>query len=1011
VSNEINVRSVMSPVSRGARERIRRKSELWRSLSELEIKALPAAVAIVPPNLEHGFRRSVLSEWLGRIAAPVCDIFLGSAAQGSETCVVECMSDLDMLPIPPLCGLEISCASGVPIWTSESLDRLIAWTKRLQLITDSSLERISNDEGISLFIRHAARGAGPRHMAWSYRTCRDDGLRPCLFVDERAGVPPRLLTLGRQAEKADGWEACASELIQRLERAVPTSFVVEVIHSPSGMMVANLVSDTSCVAVDADSIHAACREAGDELRDLVRAVPAWEVMKSSYGSRLHGLQELFRGEPAGTRIVSGRLATRTDQIDTLASDGSAVILFRDKLPPSEAQLLTRVRGLVTRTDGHSSHATIMAHAAGVAVLSSARSIEIAPDEGTIKVAGSSYNFGEWVTIDETEGILYLGRTGTEEADHSKVSSLLASLANLTRVAVLANASNAEQVKTAKSAGARGIGLCRSENQLFEGPFAAELEEFILATEAGAMPPLPQRVCDKLQQELAVMLLECGGDVLHYRLIDANLDELASWGAAVHRPDRRETSMRGPRWALTSGFYQWQIEMSVRSIVQHCVSGEQTDVVIVVPSVSSVGEVRKCSEYLERALRANPVKIRLGCMVETPRAVELAGDIARLVDVVCIGLNDLTASTWGISRAGWEAVERRYRLHDLALENPFHTLDDKGVGRVLTRVIANVRAANPACLINICGEQTNDAHACMLLSELRPDSITCHARMISMATLGLAASDDSELRQVPRGLDCSMSAYTRQSLNQALAKVGAGDKSGAQRVACDWAHAIAMQLALGFDGNWKVFKRDMVAFFFGGPEARRFAKGWAAREVVEYVDTLRNAGKVARYSSFPEGISCHSISAAIESTASKNELLAMFGDMGNDSLMEVFPQQNADQLCFRLAYNARHALIEAGWGQAMYVFEAERGQHPIGRVVYDYKKRCWIQTIYTSVPHKIADGLEHLTEERGDWLIYSARRICAEIGIDWVAFEGYFNVAHSGRTVVVDVDLPLDLVWN
>lgn len=215
-----------------------------------------------------------------------------------------------------------------------------------------------------------------------------------------------------------------------------------------------------------------------------------------------------------------------------------------------------------------------------------------------------------------------------------------------------------------------MGLCRSESQIFESSYASEMEAFISATRGGAAPNLPEGVCRTLSDVLEALLRECRGMVLHYRLIDANVDELSTRRAQHgHESERFGLNFRGPRWALTSGFYQWQIDMCVSAVARRSLRDEPSDVVIVIPSVVSLGEISRCRRLFEQSLRANPVtapgRIRLGCKIETPRSAELAEPISKMVDVVCIGMNDLTASIWAVSRSGWNvprAMRRCTYLH-------------------------------------------------------------------------------------------------------------------------------------------------------------------------------------------------------------------------------------------------------------------------------------------------------------------------------------------------------------
>jgi hypothetical protein len=125
-------------------------------------------------------------------------------------------------------------------------------------------------------------------------------------------------------------------------------------------------------------------------------------------------------------------------------------------------------------------------------------------------------------------------------------------------------------------------------------------------------------------------------------------------------------------------------------------------------------------------------------------------------------------------------------------------------------------------------------------------------------------------------------------------------------------------------------------------------------------------------------------------------------------LHMFIQEDANQLCFRVVYHTNAIDIEAGWGQAMYVFEAERGRHEIVECVLDWDGKY---SIKQSNDGSIRDGLRALCELYGNWILAVGMSVSNLLGVETFAFEGYFDPTLKAQPVVVDIDLPLDFVWN
>jgi hypothetical protein len=209
-------------------------------------------------------------------------------------------------------------------------------------------------------------------------------------------------------------------------------------------------------------------------------------------------------------------------------------------------------------------------------------------------------------------------------------------------------------------------------------------------------------------------------------------------------------------------------------------------------------------------------------------------------------------------------------------------------------------------------------------------------------------------------------------------------------------------------NWKVLKKWLVADLFGELPGRFFAPGWNSAAVAEHARELLAGSTSVRVSAFTSEISCHARSELFDPNWSDNERAAFVDSFDRAATLHVFPQQDPDQLCFRAVFVSGGVLIEAGWGQAMYVFEAERGRHPI--VIARSETGSDFQ-FENAGQDRLTRGLEALLAAKGAWLLGVSRTVSAVIGSDHFAIEGYFDPRTPERVAVVDMDLPLDVAWN
>lgn len=232
--------------------------------------------------------------------------------------------------------------------------------------------------------------------------------------------------------------------------------------------------------------------------------------------------------------------------------------------------------------------------------------------------------------------------------------------------------------------------------------------------------------------------------------------------------------------------------------------------------------------------------------------------------------------------------------------------------------------------------------------------------------------------------------------------GAADQMAAldaQVVANHWAAAVAAEHGLASPANWKLFKRDLLGRFLPTPDSVRFHSPWDARQVASTAVEL-TAGGTVRCSAFPRTIACHAVSFTVTGT-SVDKVLPQVSALDPTADLELFIQQDPGNLCWRLVSNQRRFTLEAGLGQAMYVFEEERGQHAVALATWSADDQPRL-----SGDARVRDVLRTFLERYQIDLSERCVRLGDELELDVFALEGYFHIAEKDY-VAVDMDLPFD----
>lgn len=772
----------------------------------------------------------------------------------------------------------------------------------------------------------------------------------------------------------------------------------------------------------------------------------FEPVESQQSISLNQGSSIATGVSLGRSVISGRAAITSSYLLRLRRQGIPSILLRESLKPSDGPLVTVCDGLVGARGGHASHLAALARGLGKAYLVGVRNLAITEAGNSCIIGGREYKEGEWLTIDEPQGLLFRGKLKPRARPHKTQNAVVGWAKDASEALVYVDANTAEEALDGLSAGANGIGLCRTEYHLTESQCLLPLRAMLIGSKHIGRPVSSEPLRDLLAARLTDLLRVAKGMPVLYRLADLSADGVLPEEPNEERQLASELGLtlielrsrskiiqdvnpllgcRAVRLGIMTGLYRLQVEIAVQVVGELAREELPINLIVVVPMISSDGELRHVANLLAEAQEYAPrdqsqiCRLSLGCMIETPRAALVARDIAPWVDLLCIGTSDLTQTTWQISRDEASA-SRRFYLDSYDAHDPFEVLDRQGVGELILRTVASAKEVNPSACILAAGQHASNPDNFEWFAAGGIQGVCCGPSRIPTMTLAAAKysikSSGSAAFYVPSPparLEASAEKFAKL-----VAYVRKGKEEQAIHLARSWGIAAAGNVGINFPPVWKYFKRDLVARWFGKREYRRFTPTWNSEEVLSYGRELSDRVRGLRFSLFPPDIACGSISGVLprpmlgEQSEADEHWRAILEDLDHSVPIEVFPLRGSAELCFRAVLEGLRLNVEAGVGEAMLVFEQERGDHtvvhgqvnPLGSTLH----RPWKP--HDHIEARATDGLLLLLEKYGEEMLMRAWHLADSIGVKWLAIEGYFNPDLESKPEVCDLDLPYDLAF-
>ena len=475
---------------------------------------------------------------------------------------------------------------------------------------------------------------------------------------------------------------------------------------------------------------------------------------------------LAKGLPASPGAASGELVFDADEAVHLKAQGHTVILARVETSPEDVQGMHAAVGILTTRGGMTSHAAVVARGMGRPCVVGASSVLIDLERETLQAGGTLLQKGDIITIDGSTGQIIKGRVPMREPELSEDFNRLMRWADgFRRLKVRANADTPADARQALAFGAEGIGLCRTEHMFFEESRILAMREMILAEDQEGRRKALARLLPAQRKDFIELFEIMAGLPVTIRLLDPPLHEFlphgdeiigevaADMGVSIARLRRRIVAlsefnpMLGQRGARLLVSYPEIVEMQARAIFEAAIEAgkalhDRVIPEIMVPLVATKGELDLVKERIAQVARAvekergTNVAYSVGTMVELPRACLMAGEIGKSAEFFSFGTNDLTQTTFGLSRDDAGRFLGEYADKGIIQHDPFVTLDE-AVGELMQIAVDRGRAVKPDLKMGICGEHGGDPETIGFCERIKLNYVSCSPYRVPVARLAAA----------------------------------------------------------------------------------------------------------------------------------------------------------------------------------------------------------------------------------------------------------------------------------
>jgi pyruvate,orthophosphate dikinase len=473
------------------------------------------------------------------------------------------------------------------------------------------------------------------------------------------------------------------------------------------------------------------------------------------------------GLPASPGAASGEIVFSSDEAAKLQADGRKVILVRTETSPEDIHGMHAAEGILTTRGGMTSHAAVVARGMGKPCVSGCGAIRVDYGRGLMSIGSRTFKTGDVITIDGSLGQVLGGRMPMIEPQMSGEFGTLMGWADAVRkLGVRVNGDTPDDARTAIKFGAEGIGLCRTEHMFFEETRIRTVREMILSEDERARRAALAKLLPMQRADFVELFEIMKGLPVTIRLLDPPLHEflphtqaeIEEVARAMNTDPRRLADrarelaefnpMLGFRGCRLAIVYPEIAEMQARAIFEAAVeagkrTGKSVGLEVMVPLIATKAEFDLIKARIDVTAQAvmketgAKLNYQVGTMIELPRACLMAGDIAKTAEFFSFGTNDLTQTTYGISRDDAASFLGAYVAKGIMEIDPFISVDRDGVGELVKIGVARGRKTRPSLKVGICGEHGGDPASVVFCHQIGLDYVSCSPYRVPIARLAAA----------------------------------------------------------------------------------------------------------------------------------------------------------------------------------------------------------------------------------------------------------------------------------
>ncbi len=475
---------------------------------------------------------------------------------------------------------------------------------------------------------------------------------------------------------------------------------------------------------------------------------------------------LATGLPASPGAASGNICFTSEAATQRAGEGQKVILVRQETSPEDISGMIAANGILTARGGMTSHAAVVARGMGKPCVAGCSELHINYGSQTLSIGNKVYNDGDPLTLDGGTGEVMEGIVPTIAAKISdEFASFMRWADEFRKLGVRTNADNPEDSEVALKFGAEGIGLCRTEHMFFEPERILAVREMIFSQNQVDREKALDKLLPFQKEDFKGIFKAMSGKPVNIRLLDPPLHEFLPnqehekkelaehLGISFEEVELRSEKLhefnpmlghRGCRLAVT---YPEIYRMQVKAIAEAAVESQQEGIKvlpeIMIPLIGMASELRLLRAETESILKkvfsekGEEVATKIGTMIELPRAAITARDISEHADFFSFGTNDLTQTTFGLSRDDAGKFLPEYQKKELIAVDPFVSLDQEGVGFLVAHAVKEGRKNNSSMHMGICGEHGGEAKSIDFCHRNGLDYVSCSPFRVPIARLAAA----------------------------------------------------------------------------------------------------------------------------------------------------------------------------------------------------------------------------------------------------------------------------------